>query len=142
MKKPKSAKKILIEKLRKTEQYKKWRNNILKTTFPTFPKYPKWTQVHHLTNFSEWLDKFQITTLEEGISCKGLWVVPGVAISRGEHFLLTRLGLYKKVSNGFIELLALELDRLKSNLQKEQYGTSKAHSKGVLEKRKRSSNNR
>ena len=110
--------KKLIIAIRKTSEYKRWRNRILKEECSTYPKIPKFTQVHHTTNFSTLLNLYQITSVEEAISCKELWEVEGVVLTRGEHFLMTKFGFYKYVTKGFLILLDEKIKELKAAKRK------------------------
>ena len=109
--------KLLMKELRKTPEYLRWKENIIKSEIPTYPKVPKWTQVHHLYPFSYLLKDYNITTVEEGRKCKNLWRAEGCCLTRGEHFYITRIGLYKYVSRGFIFLMHQELKRLEVNFR-------------------------
>ncbi len=113
-KKPISELKKLMNKVRKLPQYAKWRSRILYNEFLDNP-IPKGTQVHHShMNFSDYFRIYNINSIEDAIECAPLWKAPGVCMSRGEHFLLTRLALYKYPSVGFVTLLAREFERLQT----------------------------
>lgn len=103
--------KKMMNKIRKTPPYLKWRWSILQADFPN-GFVPKGTQVHHTTNFSTLLREYGIESVEDAIKCKELWKAEGVTMNRGEHFLLTRLALYKYPSKGFAKLLMAETFRI------------------------------
>lgn len=109
---PISELKKLMNKVRKTEQYLKWKKEILDCAYPKGDA-PKGIQVHHSEcNFSWYFKHYNITTVQEAIACKPLWLAKGVCLTRGEHFALTRISLYKYPTQGFVQLLAEELARL------------------------------
>lgn len=114
--KSKSPMQILISQLRNTPQYARWRDEILKRDVVSYPRVPKGTQVHHIGNISRSLESLNITTVSDAIRCKRVWQLPGIALTRGEHFLLSRLGFYKYPSPGFMTLLKLEIKRLNNNI--------------------------
>ncbi|MCP3684592.1 MAG: hypothetical protein GY861_18145 [bacterium] len=99
----------LIKKMRKTLKYKEWRRKVLKRDFPTYDDKmikKKQIQVHHLKKVSQIFIDNHISTEEQAFQCKELWRVKnGVSITRGEHFLLTRIERHKYCTRGFIESL-------------------------------------
>lgn len=116
MNKKKSKLKALISKVRKTKKYLKWRENILKRDVFSYPIVPKNIQAHHLKNISSIIIENSISSVKEAVQCEDLWKAEGISLTRGEHFLVTRLSLYKYPSPGFIKLLEKEVDRLKKNV--------------------------
>ncbi len=113
-KKAESPIKKLMRALRKTPEYKKWKHKILKRDVVSYPKIPKFIQVHHLENFSALLERHGIKTVLQARKCKKLWSskVRGATLTRGEHFLITRMKLHKHISRGFIAALEVEVIRM------------------------------
>ena len=98
--------KNLIRKIRKTKKYRKWKRKILMRDVRSYPDIPKGVQVHHKTEISKLILKYKITTVREAIECDELWYLDlGITLKRGEHFIFTKLGRYKYITRGFLELL-------------------------------------
>uniref|UniRef100_A0A6H2A578 Uncharacterized protein n=1 Tax=viral metagenome TaxID=1070528 RepID=A0A6H2A578_9ZZZZ len=106
--------KNLLRKIRKTKKYGKWKLRILKREVKSYPKIPKGVQVHHKTELSKLLNKYDIKSVEEALQCAELWDTHlGICLKRGEHFIWTKLGRYKYLTKGFISLLEGWMGRCK-----------------------------
>jgi len=98
-----------IYRIRQLKQYKKWKEAILKRDYPLFtPKEIKrfQIQVHHIESVKNLIDKNNLTTIEEVIKTDKFWDINnGIALRKGEHFLITQLERIKYPSPGFIQYL-------------------------------------
>lgn len=75
-------------------------------TFPNgVPKGLK-VNVHHMKPLSTILKENNITTVEQAMECDAVWDLDnGVAITKGEHYLISLMERYKRNSKGFFVLL-------------------------------------
>ena len=131
---PISELKKLMNKVRKLPEYLEWKRWILEQSYIPGTE-PKGIQIHHCDhNFSWYFKEHNITTIEQAKKCKALWLARGICLTRGEHFALTRIALYKYPTPGFVILLSQELERL----QEAQYHErpTKTSCKRILAKRK------
>lgn len=113
--------KKLISKIRRHPKYKKWRIKVLKKDGWT--EQDKKIQCHHREEISSLIEKYGISTVEEAIECTELWKTSlGITLSRGEHFIMTKLRRYKYLTAGFIQLLEEWLNECKSRPRKVSMG--------------------
>lgn len=109
--------KRLIRKLRKHPRYLSWKRHVLAKDGWT--EEDKKIQVHHKKELSSLLWEYDIRTVDEALECDALWKVSlGITLSRGEHFIMTKLRRYKYLTNGFIRLLEDWLDECKQRPRK------------------------
>lgn len=130
---PPSELKKLMNKVRKLPEYLEWKQWILEQSYVP-GSIPKGIQIHHSEhNFSWYFKEYNISTIEEARKCKALWCAKGICLTRGEHFAITRISLYKYPTSGFIQLLAEQLERLQEAQFNER--PTKAGRKNLLETR-------
>lgn len=107
--------KRFVAKIRATHEYGEWKRAVLKRDIPSYPIIPKRTQVHHLRGLAGLLRDNNITTVSEAVACPVLWDIEnGVAITQGEHYLITQMERMKQPSPAFIDYLANLLPVLES----------------------------
>jgi hypothetical protein len=116
----------LIKRIRETKKYYKWKRKCLRRDVKSYPDIPKGVQVHHIKELSKLVKKYNIKTVKEALRCEILWRVDlGITLKRGEHFIFTKLGRYKYITRGFIELLnnwmaRCEIDKLDVNQKRKR----------------------
>ena len=111
----------LIQQIRISPKYQTWRNKVLKQYYPS-GRIPRNIQVHHKTRVKNILKKHGITTLKEALNCSELWDIEnGVAITRGEHYIISLLERYKHASPAFTQLLHAQAQRLTKTNQKTEH---------------------
>lgn len=104
--------KKLIRKLRKHPQYLKWKEKVLKRD--GWSKKDKGIQVHHLVEISTLLHDNDVKSVEAALKCETLWLIDlGITLTRGEHFIMTKLRRYKYLTEGFITILETWLNECK-----------------------------
>lgn len=113
--------KRLISKIRRHPKYKKWRSKVLHQDGWTDKD--KNIQAHHKKEISKLIEKYGIKDVEDAIKCTELWKTSlGITLSRGEHFIMTKLRRYKYLTEGFIKLLEEWLAECKSRPRKVSKG--------------------
>ena len=98
--------KYLVAKIRKMHRYGSWKRAVLKRDVPSYPIIPKRTQVHHLCGLARLIKENDIKTIDEAEKCRALWDIDnGVALTQGEHYLITQMERIKQPSPAFIDYL-------------------------------------
>ena len=97
--------KKLIRKLRKCEKYLTWKKCVLRRD--GWSEKDKGIQVHHHPkDISRLLDEYKILTVEQALKCSDLWSLDiGISLTRGEHYIITKLRRYKYLTEGFRKLI-------------------------------------
>ena len=120
--------KYLIKKIRRTGKYMAWKCRVLRRDVKSYPRIPKGVQVHHKIEISKLVYQYEIKCVKDAIKCKALWEVDlGITLKRGEHFIFTKLGRYKYLTQGFRKLLeqwlaTTKCDRLDADKKRNKYG--------------------
>lgn len=94
----------LIKDIRRSDKYQRWRQRVIDRDVPSWvkPKFRKGIQVHHKKEITHILFDNGVTTLNQAMVCEELWDMENaVTLKRGEHFILTKLGRYKYITDGF-----------------------------------------
>ena len=108
----------LLYEIRNCKKYKEWREAVLKKHLPSYPRIPKNTQVHHMKKVTDIIKDNNIKTLEDALACEELWNIDnGVPLSKGDHFLISRLERRKHISAGFIRLLKIWIKENEDHVQ-------------------------
>jgi hypothetical protein len=114
----KTKQKLLIRKIRKHPKYMLWKRKVLKRD--GWSEKDKGIQVHHHPKeISTILAENRVYSLGQAVNCDELWDVDnGIVLSRGEHFVITKLRRYKYLTKGFIILLETWFEECKKRPKK------------------------
>ena len=116
----------LQELIRKSLEYRKWKDAILKKYNYTSEIARKHNlQVHHLLPFNFILEENNIKTSEEALNCKELWDINnGVVLKKGHHRIITILEHQKSTNelilllDNFIKVLTFILNQKSKSLKR------------------------
>jgi len=93
----------LIRAIRQLPEYAEWRDLILVRDVASYPKVPKNIQVHHIRKVEDILKQYGVESVEEAQACAALWELKnGVAITKGEHHVISLLERQKIFTKGFL----------------------------------------